>query len=167
MAVNWQQNSSFIFFLYIIFIFYGKEKTNFFDGPGANVFIGGILTFYQHPPKSRMYSRGNGDEQHVHGPEEDVEAVAQPDVGQCDHDEDARRHQEGEDAQRQLPPHGPAHWDVSHDQCCQSSCGRAKCKKDPIKPTEASDPIISHQHQAVSQKGVNRSGWSFGVLIKL
>lgn len=37
-----------------------------------------------------MYSRGYGDEQHVHGPEEDVGAVAQPDVGQRDHDEDAR-----------------------------------------------------------------------------
>lgn len=77
-----------------------------------------------------MYSRGYSDEQHVHGPEEDVGAVAQPDVGHCVHGEDAGGHEQGEHAQRQLPPHGPAHRDVPHDQRCQSPCGRDRCKED-------------------------------------
>lgn len=70
-----------------------------------------------------LYLRSHSDKQHVRGPEEDVRAVTQPDVPQCVHDEHTHGHQQGEDTQSQLPPHGPAHGQVAHQQSCQSPCG--------------------------------------------
>lgn len=111
------------------------KASNYVAGSGVNVSFWSHMKFFTNMKLARQarfcrYSRGYSDEKHVHGPEEDVGAVAQPDVGQCVHDEDAGGHEQGEDAQRQLPPHGPAHWDVSHDQRCQSPCGRARCKEE-------------------------------------
>lgn len=75
-----------------------------------------MLSFVQYINVKFLSSRGHGDEQHVRGSEEDVGAVAHPDVPQHVHEEDAGGHQHGEQAEGQLAPQRPADGEVAHQQ---------------------------------------------------
>lgn len=72
-----------------------------------------------------LYSRCHGDEQHVSGSEDDVGAIAHPDVVRRVHDEEAGGHQHGVEAQGQLAPQRPGDGQVSHQQRRQRSWGPA------------------------------------------
>lgn len=71
---------------------------------------------------STLHSRGNGHQELVEAPEQDVGAVTEPDVVRVDHEQQQTRLQHSDHADDQLGPEVPADFNVAGDEGRHRTC---------------------------------------------